>query len=385
MDLRAPEASNAASNTDPKTEATDKPTEATDKPTSEPSTDRDASAKYVPTTSLPDRSRHTESQSGTNEGALPDGWHERYDGSSGRVYYCNPRTMESQWEFPRLHARDDDSERDRNLWQAGLHAAAFADWAQKNKATGETVGSKRSVRTPRKEYRKTSPYSESHDSNRTIPLHDQPPHDRERRSNASTSELEPVERQSTPYASMAGEKTIVNDINHSTTSIPPLQKHTTPASQSSANEPPAAEDIFTQFFNGSGVFHGAHQTHQPGLKQTLKSSGGSDPTVTCGNCRGKGYRERYAKCARCKGSGKSRRMGDRGVCPVCYGFGDSNDIVGKKPCKECQGKGGWSSDYYRHGGRSSRKLEAGMEKTLSDLGLTGVFEALDRGRKDEER
>ena len=364
VDLRAPEASNAASNTDSKTKATDNPT-------SEPSISRDASAKYAPPTSLPDRPRRTDPDAGINEGGLPDGWHERHDASSGRVYYCNPRTMESQWEFPRLHARDGDSGRDRYIGQAGSLPAAFLDWHQKNKAMLDTRRSERSARTPREEYQKTSPYSQTPDSNRSTTLHDQPSHGRERRSDASVSESEPVERQSTPYASMAGEKTIVNDIKHSTTSIPPSQKYNAPASHFAADERLAAEDLDLL----AKILGEARQADQSSLKQTSKSSSGSDPKITCRRCRGKGYRQRYVECAGCNGSGKSRRKGDHGVCSICNGDGE-NGMATEASCRECKGKG--------YEDRGFGKRESGVRKVISDLGLTEALQqAVDRGRKDD--
>ena len=394
VDLRAPEAHLGEFDADFKADAAEKP-----KP--EPSNSKDGSTKYMPTTSLPNRNRKAESEVGIGGKALPDGWHERYDTSSDRIYYCNPRTTESQWEFPGLGSRKHASDRDRGSGQersirygsdsrspgryrrngdsrsaansksddamtgakteehraqqadrgrgsnapiaaAGLAASALAGLMERERAKEETARFERSAQAQRKQDPRSQPDSKiyvSQDAKSAASNHESAS---ERRGTPYTtvSEEPPAKRQSTPYASMAGERTGVNEENSPITPISASEKQSAPPSQTSANGPLYAEDLFAR------SFHGAHQAHQTGTQQTSKSSSGSDPKVTCRSCSGKGYERSLisTKCTGCNGSGKAKRRGSP-ACPDCYGRG----YIGTKDvCSKCKGKKEVPSDSYRY-------------------------------------
>ena len=98
VDLRAPEAFNAGSNADTPEAA---------EPESKPKTSKGASTRYVPATSVSDRTESPGLRARPMERPLPDGWYELFDSKSGRYYYSNLSTRQTQWDVPRSASCDD--------------------------------------------------------------------------------------------------------------------------------------------------------------------------------------------------------------------------------------------------------------------------------------
>ena len=98
VDLRAPEAFNAGSNADTPEAA---------EPESKPKTNKSASTRYVPALSVSDRTESPGLRARPTERPLPDGWYELFDSKSGRYYYSNLSTRQTQWDAPRSASCDD--------------------------------------------------------------------------------------------------------------------------------------------------------------------------------------------------------------------------------------------------------------------------------------
>ena len=126
----------------------------------------------------------------------------------------------------------------------------------------------------------------------------------------------------------------------------------------------AAEDLFSQFFNGGGGFGGMfgggmreqgpkkartiHHVHKVSLEDIYKgkvSKLALQKSVLCPGCDGRGGKEgAVKKCMSCDGAGVKtmlRQMGPmiqrfQTVCPECQGQGET--IREKDRCKKCIGK-----------------------------------------------
>lgn len=125
----------------------------------------------------------------------------------------------------------------------------------------------------------------------------------------------------------------------------------------------AAEDLFAQFFGGSGfggMFGGGgpqrgppkartiHHTHKVSLEDIYRgkiSKLALQRSIICPKCEGRGGKEgAVRKCAGCDGHGTKTMMRQMGpmiqrfqtVCPDCNGEGEM--VKDKDRCKQCYGK-----------------------------------------------
>ena len=80
-----------------------------------------------------------------NQQALPRGWVESTDPSSGKIYYCNPQTRETKWERPTVFITNTNALAPR---QSGNSLAALGDRASHHRATLNTRQTQQQVQPP---------------------------------------------------------------------------------------------------------------------------------------------------------------------------------------------------------------------------------------------